>query len=207
MKLTERILFLLRTAWNDLFAEEGPGEPGRAASGELAVMRLNGLLDEAQRKLDALRLELANALTRQKRLAHAWQETRGQVNSLETAADEALKAGQEAQARLLLEQALPLNKDAEELAGLVKACEQHTSEIRSALNSQQEKLETLRRRARLLEDRENSLSALSELFGAQQSLTRQTESLQNELADWEEQIARREDQLAARRDLLGKAWR
>ena len=200
MKLPQRILFLLKATWNDLFGEEQHSEIRQAISGDVTADRLSGLLNEAQQHLDTLRLELANAVTRQKRIAHGWQEALTQIQSLHLAVDEALNAGREQQARALLEQASLRQKSADELAELVRICEQHTSEVRAAVNKQQEQLDSLRRRSLLLEDRENSLTALTELFGTQQSLTRQTDTLQNELAEWEEQIARREDQLAARRE-------
>ena len=200
MKLTQRIHLLLKTTWNDLFGEEPQSEDLQALSGEATVSRLNGLLDEAQEHLDALRLELANAVARQKRIAHARQDALAQVQSLNSAVDEAVKSGQDQQARALLEQVNLLQKEADELAELTQACEQHTSEIRAAVNGQQMQLDSLRRRSLVLEDRENSLAALTELFGGQQNLARQTDVLQTQLATWEEQIARREDQLAARRE-------
>lgn len=200
MKLTQRILLLLKTTWNDLFGEEQQAEALQAISGDLTASRLKGLLDQAQQHLDALRLELANAVTRQKRIRQTWREASAKVESLNSAADEALKTGQEEQARTLLEQINSLQKGVDELAELARVCEQHTSEIRAAVNGQQEQLDSLRRRSLLLEDRENSLGVLTELFGTQQSLAHQTDVLQNELAEWEEQIARREDRLAARRE-------
>ena len=198
MKLTERVLFLFKTVWNDLFGEES--EVRQAITGDLTADRLTGVLDEAQQHLDALRLELANAVARQHRITHTWQETLIKIQSLQAKADKALEAGQDEEARSLLEQANPLEKGANEMAALVQTCEQHTSEIRAAINQQQEQLDSLRRRALLLADRESSLSTLTDLFGTQQSLTRQTDKMQTELAEWEEQIARREDQLAARRE-------
>ena len=198
MKLTERILFLFKTVWNDLFGEES--EVRQAITGDLTADRLTGVLDEAQQHLDALRLELTNAVARQHRITHTWQETRMKIHSLQAKVDTALAAGQDEEARTWLEQSNPLQKGANEMAALVQTCEQHTSEIRAAINQQQEQLDSLRRRALLLADRESSLSTLTELFGTQQSLTRQTDKMQNELAEWEEQIARREDQLAVRRE-------
>ncbi|MGC1378958.1 MAG: hypothetical protein WA821_22200 [Anaerolineales bacterium] len=200
MKLTERILFLIKATWNDLFGEEQQAEIHQALSGDVTSSRLNGLLDDAQQHLDALRLELANAVTRQKHIVRTRQEALAQVQSLNSAIDEALKTGQGEEARTLLERANPLQKGADELAELVRICEQHTSEIRAAVNSQQVQLDSLRRRALLLEDHENSLAMLTELFGTQQSLTRQTDILQSELAEWGEKIAQREDKLAARRE-------
>jgi hypothetical protein len=44
------------------------------------------------------------------------------------------------------------------------------------------------------------VTALAELLGDQQSLSRRTEKLHDELTAWEEQIARREDYLSARRE-------
>jgi phage shock protein A len=199
MKLTARILFLFKTAWNDLFGEES--ETRQAISGDVtASSRLNGLLDQAQLRLDALRLELANAATRQKRIEHTWHEMLKKVELLQSEIDEALKADEGQRARMLLERVNPLQKSADEMAELVQICEQHTSEIRAAINKQQEQLDTLRRRSVLLEDRENNLAVFSELFTSQQSLTRQTDVLQTGLAEWEEQIAWREDRLAARRE-------
>ncbi len=198
MKLTERILFLFKTVWNDLFGEES--EVRQAITGDLTADRLTGVLDEAQQHLDALRLELASAVASQHRITHTWQETLMKIQSLRAKVDSALEAGQDEEARTWLEQSNPLEKSADEMAALVQTCEQHTSEIRAAINQQQEQLDALRRRALLLADRESSLSTLTELFGTQQSLTRQTDKMQTELAEWEEQIARREDQLAARRE-------
>lgn len=200
MKLPQRILLLLRATWNDLFGEEQHSEIRQAISGDVTADRLSGLLNEAQQHLDTLRLELANAVIRQKRIEHSQQDAMAQIQSLHLAVDEALKAGQEQQARALLEQASLQQKNADELAGLAQICEQHTSEVRAAVNKQQEQLNSLRQRSLLLEDRENSLTALTELFGTQQNLMRKTDALQTELAEWEEQIARREDQLAARRE-------
>jgi len=200
VKLTQRIQFLLKTVLNDLFGEEqlSAAHPDLSADGSAA--RLNGLLDAAQQQLDALRLELAGAVTRQKRITHDWQSTLARVQSLNAAVNEALQTGQDEHARLLQEQANLVQKQVDELAEMVMACEQHTSGIRTALSSQQERLDSLRRRSQYLDDREKSVVLLAELLGAQQSLTSQTDTLQSEFAAWEEQIARREDRLAARRE-------
>ena len=200
MKLTDRIIFLLKATWNDLFGEESQSEFRQAVSGDVTSSRLTGLLDQAQQHLDALRLELASAVTRQKRIRQTWHEALTKIESLNAAVDEALKAENEEQARVLLTQLNLLQKNADELAELTRICEQHTADVRAAVNGQQDQLDALRRRSLLLEDRESSLSALTELFGTQQSLSRQTDALQTELTAWEEQIARREDKLAARRE-------
>lgn len=200
MKLTDRILFLLKATWNDLFGEEPQAELRQAISGEMTSSRLTGLLDQAQQRLDALRLELANGVSREKRIHKSWQDMLPRIETLNVAVDEALKAEDEDRARELLAQLNPLEKEASELAELARICERHTSEVRAAVNAQQDQLDSLRRRSLLLEDRENNITALTELFGTQQSITQQTGALQIELATWEEQIARREDRLAARRE-------
>ena len=200
MKLTQRIQLLLKTVLNDLFGEEQLSSAHPDLSADGSAGRLNGLLDAAQQQLDALRLELAGAVTRQKRITRDWQTELAKLQSLNAAVDDALQAAQDERARLLQEQANLVQKQVDELAEMVVACEQHASGIRTALSSQQERLDSLRRRSQYLDDREKSVAVLAELLGAQQSLTKQTDTLQSEFAAWEEQIARREDRLAARRE-------
>lgn len=200
MKLSQRILLLLKTAFNDLFGEDQVTEVRQALDGETTAERLNGLLDEAQHQLDLLRLELGNAVSHQKRIEQARQETAAHIKSLDAAADAAVQAGQDERAREYLVQLQSAQKHADDLEELARSVEQHSSDLRAAVSGQQEQLDTLRRRALALTNRERSVAALSDLFGDQQSLARQTEKLQRELTDWEEQIARREDLLAARQE-------
>lgn len=199
MKLTERIRHLIEAAAHDIFGEDG-AEIRRVVDGETTAERLTGLLDEAQRQLDALKMELGNAVSHQKRITQAWQSAEIRVKSLDAAVDAALKAGQEDKAREYLAQVTPAQEHARELGELAQACEQRSADIRQAVALQQEKLDALRRRALALTDRERSVEALDGLLGDQLSLARQTEKLQSDLTAWEEQIARREDKLAARRE-------
>lgn len=200
MKLTQRLHLLLKTTLNDLFGEEPVTEARRVIDGETTAERLTGLLDEAQRQLDTLRLELGKAVSHQKRIAQAWQEAVAHAKTLDAAVDTAVKAGDDDRAREYLAQVKPAQEAASELEELTQACEQRSADLRLAVNQQQERLDALRRRALALTDRERSVAALDELFGDQQSLARQTEKLQTELASWEEQIAHREDRLTARRE-------
>ncbi len=200
MKLSQRIRLLLKAAANDLFGEEQVTEVRQALDGETTAGRLNGLLDDAQRQVDVLRLELNNALSHQKRIERAWQESLLQVQSLDAAADAAVQAGKDEQAREILAQLQSAKKNTQELGDLSKSVQQHSIDVRAAVNQQQEQLDALRRRALALTDRERSVTALSELLGDQQSLSRQTEKLHTELTAWEEQIAHREDLLSARRE-------
>lgn len=200
MKLSQRIRLLLKAAVNDLFGEEQATEVQQALNGETTAERLNGLLDEAQLQVDALRLELGNAVSHQKRIERAYQESRVQAEKLDAAADAAIQAGQDERAREYLSQLQSAQKTTQELEELVRSVEQHSTELRAAIKQQQENLDSLRRRSLALTDRERSVTALSELLGDQQSLARQTEKLHSELTAWEEQIARREDLLSARRE-------
>lgn len=200
MKLSQRIRLLLKAAVNDLFGEEQATEVQQALNGETTAERLNGLLDEAQLQVDALRLELGNAVSHQKRIERAYQESRVQAEKLDAAADAAIQAGQDERAREYLSQLQSAQKTTQELEELVRSVEQHSTELRAAIKQQQENLDSLRRRSLALIDRERSVTALSELLGDQQSLARQTEKLHSELTAWEEQIARREDLLSARRE-------
>ena len=200
MKLSERIRLLLKAAANDLFGEDQAAEVRQVLNGETTAERLTGLLDEAQRQLDTLRLELGNAVSHQKRIERAWQESAAQVKSLDVAADAAIQDGQDERAREYLAQLQSAQQNAQELEELARAGEQRSADLRSAVNQQQEQLDALRRRVLTLTDRERSVTALAELLGDQQSLSRQTEKLHTELTAWEEQIARREDHISARRE-------
>jgi phage shock protein A len=200
MKLFQRIRLLLTAAANDLFGEDQATEVRQALNGETNAERLTSLLDDAQHQLDSLRLELVNAVSHQKRIERAWQESAAQVKVLDAAADAAIQAGQEERARDSLAQLQSAQKNADDLEELARAVEQRSIDLRSAVNQQQERLDTLRRRALALTDRERSVTALAELLSDQQSLSRQTEKLYTELTVWEEQIARREDRLSARRE-------
>ena len=200
MKLSQRLRLFLMAAANDLFGEDPITEAREVLNGESNAKRLTGLLDEVQRQLDSLRLELGNAVSHQKRIERAWHESAAQVKALDAAADAAIQAGQDERAREYLTQLQSGQKHAEELEELARAVEGYCTDLRAAVNQQQEQLETLRRRALALTDRERSVTTLSELLGDQQSLSRRTEKLHAELTAWEEQIARREDHLSARRE-------
>ena len=200
MKLSERIRLLIKSAANDLFGEDQVAEVQQTLNGETAADRLTGLLNDAQSQLDVLRLELSNAVSHQKRIERAWQESSTQVKALDAAADAEIQAGQEERAREFLAQLRTAQQHASELEELARAGEKHSTDLRTAVNQQQEQLDTLRRRALALTDRERSVTALTELLGDQQSLSRHTEKLHDELTAWEELIARREDLLAARRE-------
>ena len=200
MKLSQRIRLLLKAVANDLFGEDQATEVRQVLNGETSTERLTGLLDEAQRQLDSLRLELSNAVSHQKRIERIWRETAAQAKALDAAADAAIQAGQDERAREYLSQLQSAQRNTVELEELARAGEGRSSDLRSAVNQQQERLDAFRRRALTLTDRELSITALADLLGDQQSLSRQTEKLHMELTDWEEQIARREDRLSARRE-------
>lgn len=200
MKLSQRIRLFLKAAANDLFGEEQSTEVRQVFDGDTNAERLTGLLDDAQCQLDALRLELSNAVSHQKRIERACQESAAQVKTLDAAADAAVQAGQDERARDYLLQLQSEQKNVHELEELARAGEQRSTDLRAAINQQQEQLDLLRRRTLTLTDRERGVTALTELLGDQQSLSRRTEKLHTELTAWEEQIARREDLLAARRE-------
>lgn len=200
MKLSQRIRLLLKAAFNDLFGEDQVTEVRQTLNDESNTERLAGLLDDAQRQLDILRLELGNAVSHQKRIERACQDSAAQVKALDAAADAAIKSGHDDRAREYLTQLHSAQQTTSELEELARSVEQHSIDLRTAVNQQQEQLDALRRRTLALTNRERSVTTLSELLGDQQSLTRQTEKLHAELTAWEEQIARKEDLLSARRE-------
>ena len=200
MKLSQRIRLYLKAAANDLFGEDQVTEVRQTVNGETSAERLTSLLDDAQRQLDSLRLELGNAVSHQKRIERAWQESAAQIKALDAAADAAIQSGQDERARAYLTQLQSAQKNAHELEELARSVQQHSTDLRLAVNQQQEQLDALRRRALTLTDRERSVTALVEILGDQQSLSRQTAKLQTELTTWEEQIARLEELLSASRE-------
>jgi phage shock protein A len=200
MKLSQRIRLLLQAAANDLFGEDQAAEVHQALDGETTAERLGRLLDDAQHQLDVLRMELGNAVSHQKRIERACQESAAHVKTLDVAADAAIQAGQDERAREFLAQLQSAQRNTNELTELARSVEQHSTDLRAEVNKQQEQLDALRRRALALTDRERSVTALSELLGDQQNLSRQNEKLHTELTAWEEQIARSEDLLSARRE-------
>src|SRR5689334_179531 len=118
MKLSQRIRLLLQAAANDLFGEDQLTEAGQALDGETNADRLTGLLDDVQRQLDSLRLELGNAMSHQKRIERARQESAAQAQALDAAADAAIQAGQEERAREYLTQLQSAQQNAGELEEL-----------------------------------------------------------------------------------------
>jgi phage shock protein A len=121
MKLSERIRLLLKAAANDLFGEDQGTEVRQALNGETNAERLTSLLDEVQRQLDSLRLELSTAVSHQKRIERAWQESAAQVKALDAAADAAIQAGQDERAREYLGQLGSAQNNARELEDLARA--------------------------------------------------------------------------------------
>lgn len=200
MNFSQRIRLLLKAVANDIFGEEQVTEARQTLNGETNAERLTGQLDDAQRQLDSLRLEMGNAVSHQKRIERAWQESAAYAKDLDAAADVAIQAGQDERAREYLVQLQAVQQHAQELEELAQSIGQRSIDLRAAVNQQQERLDALRRQALALTDRERSVTALAEILGDQQSLSRQTENLHRELTAWEEQIARREDHLSARRE-------
>jgi len=200
MKLSQRIRLLLKTAVNDLFGEDQSSEVHQMINGETDAERLTSLLDDAQRQLDLLRLELNNAVSSQKWIEIAWRQAVTQVQAIDAAVDAAIKSGNDEQAREYLMQLNSASQSENELEELTQTGKKHSNDLRVVVNQQQEQLNILKRRTLALTDRERTALALSELLGNQQSLTRQTEKLHGELTVWEEQIARCEDLISARQE-------
>ena len=202
MKWSQRVRLLLRAALDDLFGEGSEDESGRLPRPAKILGRgedrLAGMLEDAQRRLEALQVELANAIGRQKRIELQWQEAVSQANRLDQAVDSALQAKQEDEARDLLDQARHSQTRAKELGELYQACKQLTSEIQEAIQAQQEQLQDMQRKYMALTEREMDAEVLEDLARLQREMSRQATGLQAELEKREEQVARREDRIAAR---------
>jgi phage shock protein A len=199
MKLLQRLQTLVKVVVDDVIGEEAaPEKP--SLPGETAANRLNALLDDAQARLDTLRLEHAEAVERQKRLTSQWQSADQRAQSLDQAVDAALLAGHEEQAANLLRQAQQTHAFADELADLRQASEQLAEQIGSAVAGHREQLAQMRVRFAALSDRERAAESLENLLQAQRERANQDESLNQAFLVNEEAIARREDRLAARQE-------
>jgi phage shock protein A len=198
MKLVQRLQSLVKVAVEDVIGEE-PAPEGHTHP-DSATSRLTALIDEAQSRLDTLRLELAEATERQKRITREWQAAAQKAQALEQAVDAAIAAGQEDRAATLLRQAQQAHAHAQELADLRQASEQFREQLRSAVESRQEQLSQLRQRYATLADRERTAEALESLLQVQRQQAGQDEATNQEFRAREEQIARHEDRLAARQE-------
>jgi phage shock protein A len=197
MKLVQRLQTALRTVWNDVFSEGD--EPQRSSTG--TQQTLGQILTEARDRLDALRVEWANVQARQRRIATERQEVLDQANALSAAADEALKAENEASARDKLAQLQRLQARAAELADLEQSFEQLNDLLQETVQSRQMQLERAQLKALELVERERNAAATEELLRQRSELRQQAADLRDSLSERQEEIARREDLLAARREV------
>ncbi len=197
MSLSHRLRALIRAAVHDVFGEDPLAET-RPGSGEAS--RLDDLLTEAQTRLDTLRLELAEAVEREKRLARQGAETAAQVKTLDEAVDAALQAGREERAAETLKKLQRAQAYAQELESLRQTSAQYTVQLRAAVETRQDQLAQLRVRAQSLTARERAAETLEGLVKTQRDLARETDALTQEFHAREEQITRREDYLAARQE-------
>ncbi len=204
MKLSQRLTTLVKTAINDVLGEETVVEarpPGRASKNS-AAEQLAERLSEAQARLDALQVELAEAVQREERVMREWQSVRTHAEELDLSVDIALQAGQDEKARQLLQRARQVAASAQELAELRQACEALSQQIRSALAFQQNQLDMWNSRYQAFSLRERSAEALEEMLQVQREISSQSEALHEEFQAQEERLAQREDRLAARREWL-----
>lgn len=199
MSLTQRLRTLVRVAVHDLFGEDPLPEPSpKPDAGD--ARRLDDLLTEAQTRLDTLRLELAEAVEREKRLTRQGAEVAAQGKTLDEAVDAALRAGQEDRAAETLKKLQRTQAYGQELEALRQTSAQFTAQLRAEVETRQDQLAQLRIRAQALSAREQAAETLESLVKAQRDLAREAEALTKEFHAREEQITRREDYLAARQE-------
>jgi phage shock protein A len=200
MKLSRRLRTLAKTVINDVLGEDTEPQEQPAPDEPPVLRQMAVVVEKAQADLDALRLELAKASDREKRIAHAHQAAFDQAQSLDEAVDAALRDGDDERAAGHLKQAKLARTRAEELDDLLQACQRLTGQIQAAVETRQGRLSELRGRYQVLADRADTTEGLESLTRIQQELARQTESLRAEFSSREEQIIHREDRLAARQD-------
>ncbi len=198
MKLAQRLRMAAQAWIRDVFGEEaGLGAPGDASSDQA----LTGWLSDAQARLDALQVSLAQAQTRRGRLADDLRAVQAQAGSLSATVDAALAQGQDDLARARLAELNRLERQAGELQANQAAASELVDALHNALHALQVQVGEARRKALALSERADQAAMLEELARLRRDLNRQAAAIQTELAERQEQIARREDRLAARADI------
>jgi phage shock protein A len=202
-KIINRLKFAIRVALNDLFGEENtlvqeitaPAEPA-GDPGEIT-----DLLEEAQSRLDALRVELGSARALQQSCELQRREAETQAQALDQAVDDALRAGDEEAARLHLEKARRWQARAGEIGERYQAAVEVTASLQEAIQEWQGQLDRARQDYENLAHRQRSAASLEEVQAFRRRFRRELASLQEELENRREAVARKEDFLAARDEL------
>lgn len=196
MNLWERLRMLLRVALNDLLGETA--EPG---TGGLSTSAQDRLLADSQAQVDALKAELVEAVARDKRLEIDLQRLRAETTRADAAVDEALRAGQDDQARRLLAEARRLQADTARQEARWTESREVTARMQAAFREFETHLAAARRQMHELAEVEHNTSRLEDLEQVRRSLRQDMAALQDALDVRRETASRRGDKLAARQDL------
>ena len=208
MKLARSLWSGLRTFLEDLFNEDLLDEgnsagvqtsralPVDASSQEL----LYQTLAQAQSRLDALHVELTNAIARQRRIEQDLKDATAQASRMSESVDEALQDGQEELARSRLQRLLPLQKAIQELEAHGKASAKLVDLLRESIRTQQAQVDQARHKSLQLLEKERSVTVLEELAQVRRDLNRQVSAVQAELDKRQEGLALRQDRTTSRLD-------
>ena len=190
MNWIDRALAALRRTVRDLISEEDMPEDDRVTA----------VLAAARVRIDALRMQMDEAIAREKRAELEWRATQTEVHALDDAVDAALSAGRDAEARDILARIQTAQHRAERLSERRRDYAQVAEQLRAELRRLETQLDDVDAQTGQLADRERNAEALERLSRLRRDLRRFAASTQDELSEREEQIAQREDRLAAREE-------
>jgi phage shock protein A len=208
MKLARSLWSGLRTFLEDLFNEDIPDEgnpAGVLTSRSLSVDApsqelLYQTLAQAQSRLDALHVELTNAIARQRRTEQDLKDATAQASQISDSVDEALRDGQDDLARERMQRLLPLQKTIQELEAYQQASLKLVDLLRESIRTQQAQVDQARRKSLQLLEKERSVAVLEELAQVRRDLNHQVSAVQAELDKRQDGLSLRQDRTASRLD-------
>jgi phage shock protein A len=193
-----KVSLLARATFQDLFVEDGTPGPG---AGGYAAESSHAGLDLFQQRLDELQPGLALLAARSRRMEAEQRQAQAALESLDLAVDDALRAGQDAQARALLVRRKEIETQAGELIRRREELDSLAREMKAAVDALRVRLKEARGQAEELAAREQSAAALEQTAQLRRELDRDLLRLRDDFARRDAQAARIEDRVAALQDL------
>lgn len=136
MNILERITLAIRAAAGGLMSDDRPSTP----------QDTQRLLSSAQRRVERLNKQLAQADEREKAAEQEWRDARALAEALETEVDAAVRGGQDAEARVKLAQLNQAQIYVQQLDSRWRRAATATEKLRIEINDLQAQLEVIRRR-------------------------------------------------------------
>ena len=197
MRWLERIQLFVRTMLHDLLAEESYVPPDRVQT----------VVAASQVRLVALRQELDQALTREKRAHMNYQKAQATAEAQQKRVDDVLQTGDAAAAALLIKTARHSEQLAEQAQGRYQAIVQATTQLRQLIQVLQDQIERVQHQDGSLAEQTDEIIALERLNQLRREQRQSLHTIHQELETQTEELARRKDRLSAHQELEEKRLR